>query len=282
MAELYAATGGWTATRSLGSQACMRNHPMTSLRHHSGFEQHPSTTFCLMLICWRTGGRLVKDTSAWSNKREALEQEQAALQGVEAGLAELNEQGIAARIATAAAARDEAQADCARHAAKPPCCRARCVRLNSGQIRSQSGSEDTACRSAGRRPRWKRRRGRSLARRPATGGMSPTGPCRNASPTLRTHRYLLSGVFALRLAVDSAKINACGLRHTTSSPWAANFAQVGDCLQTTAEGEAKAADVAAKHLAKQLADTQKALAAKQSSAGKLQQVSSGHHAGLAV
>lgn len=63
----------------------------------------------------------MKDTSAWSNKREALEQEQAALQGVEAGLAELDEQGIATRVATAAAARDEAQAVFARHAAKPPC-----------------------------------------------------------------------------------------------------------------------------------------------------------------
>ena len=61
----------------------------------------------------------MKDTSAWSNKREALEQEQAALQGVEAGLAELDEQGIAARIATAAAARDKAQAELARRAFWP-------------------------------------------------------------------------------------------------------------------------------------------------------------------
>ena len=52
------------------------------------------------------------------------------------------------------------------------------------------------------------------------------------------------------------------------------------CSQTTAEGEAKAADVAARHLAKQLADTRKALAAKQSSACKLQQVCRLHLAGL--
>ena len=64
--------------------------------------------------------RLVKDTSAWSNKKEALESEQAALRGVEAGLAELDEQGIAARIATAAAARDEAQTEFTRHAAAGP------------------------------------------------------------------------------------------------------------------------------------------------------------------
>ena len=64
--------------------------------------------------------RLVKDTSAWSNKKEALETEQAALRGVEAGLAELDEQGIAARIAAAAAARDEAQAESTRHANAAP------------------------------------------------------------------------------------------------------------------------------------------------------------------
>jgi hypothetical protein len=38
-----------------------------------------------------------------------------------------------------------------------------------------------------------------------------------------------------------------------------------------ADGEAKAAEVAAKHLVKQLADQQKTLAAKQSDAGRLQQ-----------
>jgi hypothetical protein len=64
--------------------------------------------------------RLVKDTSAWSNKKEALESEQAALRGVEAGLAELDEQGIASRISAAAAARDEAQAEFTRHAAFEP------------------------------------------------------------------------------------------------------------------------------------------------------------------
>lgn len=44
-------------------------------------------------------------------------------------------------------------------------------------------------------------------------------------------------------------------------------------MQTTAEGEAKAADVAAAHLTKQLAQTQKALASKQKDAGKLEKVS---------
>ena len=82
----------------------------------------------------------MKDTSAWSNKREALEQEQTALQGVEAGLAELDEQGIAARIATAAAARDEAQADFARHAAKPSSCDALCLRQ---EFWAQSFSQST-------------------------------------------------------------------------------------------------------------------------------------------
>lgn len=52
----------------------------------------------------------------------------------------------------------------------------------------------------------------------------------------------------------------------------------GVCVQTTAEGEAKAADVAAAHLTKQLAQTQKALASKQKDAGKLEKVSLRHSA----
>ena len=71
-----------------------------------------------MMLRLLLGGRLVKDTSVWSNKREALDAEQAALRGVEGSLAELDEQGIAARIASAAAARDDAQAELARHAAE--------------------------------------------------------------------------------------------------------------------------------------------------------------------
>ena len=63
-------------------------------------------------------------------------------------------------------------------------------------------------------------------------------------------------------------------------PPTASLSETGCRLQMTAEGEAKAADVAAKHLAKQLADTRKALAAKQSNAGRLQQVCSGHQGGL--
>ena len=44
-------------------------------------------------------------------------------------------------------------------------------------------------------------------------------------------------------------------------------------MQTTAEGEAKAADVAAAHLTRQLAQMQKLLTTKQKDAGKLQTVS---------
>ena len=42
-------------------------------------------------------------------------------------------------------------------------------------------------------------------------------------------------------------------------------------MQTTAEGEAKAADIAAKHLRKLLAEQQQALSAKQQEAGTLDQ-----------
>lgn len=56
------------------------------------------------------GCRLVKDTSAWSNKKESLATERAGAEALAASLAELDEEGLAARAATAATARDQAQA----------------------------------------------------------------------------------------------------------------------------------------------------------------------------
>ena len=49
-------------------------------------------------------------------------------------------------------------------------------------------------------------------------------------------------------------------------------------VQTTAEGEAKAADVASTHLTKQLTQMQKLLTSRQKDAGKLEKVSLRHSA----
>lgn len=54
--------------------------------------------------------RLVKDTSAWSNKKESLATERVTAEGLAASLAELDEEGLAAHATAAAAARDQAQA----------------------------------------------------------------------------------------------------------------------------------------------------------------------------
>jgi len=56
------------------------------------------------------GCRLVKDTSNWSNKNETLDAERAACEQLGASLAELGEEGLAARVEQARQQQDEAQA----------------------------------------------------------------------------------------------------------------------------------------------------------------------------
>ena len=56
--------------------------------------------------------RLVKDSSAWDNKKETLEAEQAGCTQLAASLAELDEEGLQARVAHAREERDAAQAAC--------------------------------------------------------------------------------------------------------------------------------------------------------------------------
>jgi hypothetical protein len=72
--------------------------------------------------------RVVKDTSAWNNKKELLEGESEAAAQLEAQLAELDEAGMRARVQSASQERDEAQAACTRQAPPFCCCRSRaCV-----------------------------------------------------------------------------------------------------------------------------------------------------------
>ncbi|DBA81803.1 hypothetical protein WJX77_004664 [Trebouxia sp. C0004] len=56
--------------------------------------------------------RLVKDTTAWTNKKENLEADQAACQQIEASIEELAQEGMEARLAAAQADSDQAQAAC--------------------------------------------------------------------------------------------------------------------------------------------------------------------------
>ena len=65
--------------------------------------------FCLHLSC-----RVVKDTSSWSNKKELLEAEQASCTQLAAALAEVDEEGMRAKMQQASQERDEAQAACTR------------------------------------------------------------------------------------------------------------------------------------------------------------------------
>lgn len=65
---------------------------------------------------------MVKDTSAWNNKKELLEGESEAAAQLEAQLAELDEAGMRARVQSASQERDEAQAACTRQAAPFRCC----------------------------------------------------------------------------------------------------------------------------------------------------------------
>lgn len=51
----------------------------------------------------------MKDTSSWNNKKELAEAEQANCDQLAAGLAELDEEEMAARVARATAERDAAQ-----------------------------------------------------------------------------------------------------------------------------------------------------------------------------
>lgn len=52
----------------------------------------------------------MKDTSAWSNKKESLASERGVVEGIKASLAEVDEQGLATRSTAAATAREAAQA----------------------------------------------------------------------------------------------------------------------------------------------------------------------------
>ncbi|KAL0051178.1 hypothetical protein WJX82_003135 [Trebouxia sp. C0006] len=56
--------------------------------------------------------RLVKDTTAWTNKKENLEADQAACQQIEASIEELAQEGMEARLGAAQADSDQAQAAC--------------------------------------------------------------------------------------------------------------------------------------------------------------------------
>ena len=60
---------------------------------------------------WWLAGRLVKDTSSWNNKKESLESERSAEAQLRAALAELDEEGMAARVRLAQEERDAAHAD---------------------------------------------------------------------------------------------------------------------------------------------------------------------------
>ena len=66
--------------------------------------------------------RLVKDTSSWNNKKESLEAEQAACDQLAAALAEVDEEGMRAKVQRASQERDEAQAACTRCAPAPGLC----------------------------------------------------------------------------------------------------------------------------------------------------------------
>jgi hypothetical protein len=68
--------------------------------------------------------RVVKDTSSWSNKKELLEAEQASCAQLAAALAEVDEEGMRAKMQRASQERDEAQAACTRwvRQAPPGCC----------------------------------------------------------------------------------------------------------------------------------------------------------------
>ena len=213
---------------------------------------------------------MVKDTSAWSNKKEALETEQAALRGVEASLVELDEQGIAARIASAAAARDEAQADFARHAAQA---------LLSELCLHAADPVEAVQRA--RTSVWLARATAAVeaAQREVAGAEAGDG----RDESNRTLQERLADVQNAQVQVEHGFATAATLSSIIEEPCSrecscevarAGLQRVGltgSCAQTTAEGKARAAEVAAKHLAKQLAETRKTLAAKQSDAGKLQQ-----------
>lgn len=55
-------------------------------------------------------GSVVKDTSSWNNKKELLEAEQASCEQLAAALAEVDEEGMRAKMQQASQERDEAQA----------------------------------------------------------------------------------------------------------------------------------------------------------------------------
>lgn len=54
--------------------------------------------------------RLTKDTTNWKNKKDSLASEISALQQLQSALSDVNEAGLAAYVASATAARDEAAA----------------------------------------------------------------------------------------------------------------------------------------------------------------------------
>ena len=62
--------------------------------------QHASTVTC----------SLVKDTSSWNNKKEELAAEQANCEQLAASLAEVDEEGMRAKVKQASEERDAAQA----------------------------------------------------------------------------------------------------------------------------------------------------------------------------
>jgi hypothetical protein len=68
-----------------------------------------NTNSCCYCCCCRNS-RLTKDTANWKNKQDMLDSEQGALAGLQAQLAELNQEELDARVAAATAARDEAAA----------------------------------------------------------------------------------------------------------------------------------------------------------------------------
>ena len=69
---------------------------------------------CCCLLACLPACSVVKDTSSWSNKKELLEAEQANCAQLAAALAEVDEEGMRAKMQRASQERDEAQAACTR------------------------------------------------------------------------------------------------------------------------------------------------------------------------
>ncbi len=100
-------SGSWH--RTTACYACLGAHPYVAHKSNTGSHTLKAVRTVLPSARLLLLHRLVKDTTSWKNKQEVVESERAGAAQLVAGIAELAEEGLAAKLAQATADNEAAQ-----------------------------------------------------------------------------------------------------------------------------------------------------------------------------